>query len=71
MKSWTERILVFVRGYKLKDTWNKEEFGTIFKLLSNKGFIEKTKSKKSGKVRLTVVFFVNADGQKVDEPAII
>ena len=36
--------------------------------------IEKAKSKKGGKkakVRLTVAFFVNADGQKVDEPVII
>ena len=30
MKSWIKRILVFVRGYKLEDIWNKEEFGTIF-----------------------------------------
>ena len=51
-----------------------EEFGAIFKLLPDKGFIEKAKSKKGGKkakVRLTVAFFVNTAGQEVDEPIII
>ena len=46
----------------------------FFKLLPDKGLIEKTKSKKSSKkakVSLTVAFFANADGQKVDEPLII
>ena len=46
----------------------------FFKLLPDKSLIEKAKSKKGGKkakVRLTVAFFVNADGQKVDEPVII
>ena len=51
-----------------------DELGLFFKLLPDKGLIEKTKSKKGGKkskVRLTVAFFVNAAGQKVDEPVII
>ena len=46
----------------------------FFKLLLDKSLIEKAKSKKGGKkakVRLTVAFFVHADGQKVDEPVII
>lgn len=41
--------------------------GTFFKLLPDKGLIEKVKSKKGGKkakVRLTVAFLVNADEQK-------
>ena len=74
VKSWIKRIPELVRGYKLEDIWNMEEFGVIFKLLPDKGFIEKAKSKKGGKkakVRLTVAFFVNADGKKVDEPVII
>ena len=51
-----------------------DELGLFFKLLPDKGLIEKTKSKKGGKkskVRLTAAFFVNAAGQKVDEPVII
>ena len=74
MKSWIKRILVFVRGYKLEDIWNKEELGQLFKLLSDKGLIEKAKSiigGKKAKVRLTVAFSVNANGQKVDELVII
>ena len=46
----------------------------FFKLRPHKSLIEKAKSKKGGKkakVRLTVAFVVNADGQKVDEPVII
>ena len=51
-----------------------DELGIFFKLLPDKGLIKKAKSKKGGKkakVRLTVAFFVNADGQNVDEPIII
>ena len=51
-----------------------DELGLFFKLLPDKGLIEKTKSKKGGnksKVRLTAAFFINAAGQKVDEPVII
>ena len=50
------------------------QIGTIFKVLPDKGLIEKAKSKKGGKkakIRLTIAFFVNVDGQKVDEPVII
>ena len=74
MKSWIERIPELVRGYKLEDIWNMDELGLFFKLLPDKGMTEKAKSKKGGKkakVCLTVTFFVNADGQKVDEPVII
>ena len=51
-----------------------DELGLFFKLLPNKGLIEKTKSKKGSKkakVRLTAAFFVNIDGQKADEPVVI
>ena len=51
-----------------------DKLGLFFKLLPDKGLIEKTKSKEGGKkskVRLTATFFVNAAGQKVDEPVII
>ena len=65
VKSWIERIPELVRGYKLDDIWNMDELRPFFKLLPDKGLIEKAKSKKGGKkakVRLTVAFFVNADG---------
>ena len=51
-----------------------DELELFFKLLPDKGLIENAKSKKSdkkAKVRLTVTFLVNADGQKVDETVII
>ena len=74
VRSWIERLPELVKGYKLEDVWNMDELGLFFKLLPDKGLIEKTKSKNGGKkskVRLTVAFFVNAAGQKVDEPVII
>ena len=74
VKSWIERIPKLVRGYELEDIRNMDELGLFFKLLLDKGLIEKAKSKKCGKkakVRLAVAFFVNDDGQKVDEPVII
>ena len=74
VRSWIERLPELVKGYKLEDVWNMDELGLFFKLLPDKGLIEKTKSKKGGKkskVRLTAAFFVNAVGQKVDEPVII
>ena len=63
-----------VRGYKLEDIWNMDELGLFFKLTPDKDLIEKEKSEKAGKkvkARLAAAFFVNADGQKVDEPVII
>ena len=72
--SWIERIPKLIRGYKLEDIWTMDELGLFFKLLPNKGLIEKVKSKKrakKAKVRLTVAFFVNTDGQKVYETVII
>ena len=43
-------------------------------ILPYKGLIGKAKSKEGGKkdkARLTVAFFVSADGQKLDKPVII
>ena len=51
-----------------------DKSGLFFKLLPDKALKEKAKSKKIGKkarVHLMVAFFVNADGQKVDESVII
>ena len=58
-----ERLSELVKGYKLEDIWNIDELGLLFKRLSDKGLIEKAKSKKGGKnskVRLIAAFFVNA-----------
>ena len=73
VKSWIKRIPELVRGYKLEDIWNLDKLGLFFKLLPDKVLIEMAKSKtgsKKAKVSLAVAFFVNADGQKVDEPVI-
>ena len=51
--------------YMLEHIWNMDELGLFFKLLPDKCLTEKTKSKKGNKkakVRLTVTFFVKADG---------
>ena len=49
VKYWIERILELTRGYKLEDIWNMNKLGLFFKLLPDKGLIEKAKSKKGGK----------------------
>ena len=49
VKSWIERMPKLVRGYKLEDIWNMDELGLFFKILPDKGLIEKAKSKKGGK----------------------
>ena len=48
--------------------------GCFFKALPDKGLVEKGKQAKGGqktKQRLTVAFFVNASGEKVDQPIVI
>ena len=50
------------------------ESGCFFKALPDKGLVEKGKQAKGGqktKQRLTVAFFVNASGEKVDQPIVI
>ena len=61
VKSWIERIPKLVRGYKLEDIWNMDKLGLFFKLLPDRGLIEKAKSKEGGKkakVHFTVAFFL-------------
>ena len=48
VRSWIARLPELVKGYKLEDVWNMDELGLFFKLLPDKGLIEKTKSKKGG-----------------------
>ena len=60
VKFWIERIPELVRGYKLEDIWNMDKLGLFFKLLPDRGLIEKAKSKEGGKkakVHFTVAFF--------------
>ena len=69
-----ERINELIEGYSLENIWNMDESGCFFKALPDKGLVEKGKQAKSGKKskqRLTVAFFVNAAGEKVDHPIAI
>ena len=72
--SWMERINELIESYSLENIWNMDESGCFFKALLDKGLIEKGKQTKSGKKskqRLTVTFFVNAAGERVDQPIVI
>ena len=72
--SWMGRIVELTEGYKLEDIWNMDEIGCFFKALPEKGLVEKGKKAKGGKKtkqRLTVAFFVNAAGQKIDQRVVI
>ena len=66
--SWMKRIVELTEGYKLEDIWNMDETGYFFKALQ-KG--KKAKGGKKSKQRLTVAFFVNAAGRKIDQPVVI
>ena len=70
--SWMERINKLIEGYSL------ETFGIwtnlVLKALPDNGLVEKGKQGKGGKKskqRLTVAFFGNAAGEKVDQPIVI
>ena len=63
-----ERINELIEGYSMENIWNMDESGYFFKTLPDKGLIEKGKQVKGGK---TVAFFVNAAGEKVDQPIVI
>ena len=72
--SWMERINELNEGYSLEKIWNMDESGRFFKALQDKELIAKgkqAKCDKKSKQRLTVVFFVNAAGEKVDQPIVI
>ncbi|XP_057305270.1 tigger transposable element-derived protein 6-like [Hydractinia symbiolongicarpus] len=74
VSSWIERVNELIEGYSLDNIWNMDESGCFFKALPDKGLVSKGKQAKSGKKskqRLTVAFFVNAAGERVDEPIII
>ena len=72
--SWIERLRELCKGYHLKDIWNMDESGCFFKALPLKGLAHKGKKCKGGKKskqRMTVAFFVSADGGKVGKPIVI
>ena len=51
-----------------------DESGCFFKALPDKGLVEKGKEAKGGKKskqRFTRTFFVNAAGEKIDDPVVI
>ena len=68
--SWMERINELIEGYSLEHIWNTDESGCFFKALPDKGLVQKgkqVKGYKKSKQRLTVAFFVNATGERVDQ----
>lgn len=74
IKSWMERIKELCSGYDDKDILNMDESGCFFKALPTKGLAQKGKKSKGGKKskqRITVAFFVSADGKKVGKPIVI
>ena len=68
-----ERLKEFCKGYKPEDIWNKDETGCFFPALPEKSLAlegRRCKGGKESKVRMTVAFFVNANGEK-EEPIVI
>ena len=60
--------------YELKNIWNMDELGLFFKALPEKGLVDKSRNCRGGKKskqRLTVAFFVAADGSKISGPVVI
>ena len=67
VESWSERVKELIKGYAAADIWNKDETGTFWKALPSKSLSEKGKwcrGGKNSKQRITVAFFVSADGVK-------
>jgi len=74
VESWMERIRELCKDYDQRDIWNMDESGCFFKALPSKGLArkgKKTKGGKKSKQRITVAFFVSADGAKVGKPIVI
>ena len=74
VESWMERIKELCKGYGQRDILNIDEIGCFFKPLPAKGLAQKEKEAKGGKKseqRITVAFFVSADGGKVVKPIAI
>ena len=74
IQSWIERLSVLTSGYKVRNIRNMDKLGLFFKAVPEKGLVEKLRRCKGGKKskqRLTVAFFVAADGSKISEPVVI
>ena len=69
-----ERIQELAERYSSENIWNMDESGCFCKALPGKGLVEKDKEVKGGKKckqRFTIAFFINAAGEKIDEPVVI
>ena len=69
-----ERLQELTAGYSSENIWNMDESVCFFKALLDKGLLEKVKQAKGGKKskqRFTIAVFVNAAGEKVEEPVVI
>ena len=74
VESWMERIKEICTGYDCQNIWNMDGRGCFIKALPSKGMAKKGKKTKGGKKskqRVTVAFFVSADGGKVGKPIVI
>ena len=74
VESWMERIKELCKGYDQGDILNMDESGCFFKALPAKGLAQKGKKTNGGKKskpRITVAFFVSADGGKIGKPIVI
>ena len=68
--SWKERLPEIVRGYDKKNIYNLDETGCFWRVLPERGFVEKGKQCTGGKLRLTIAFLVNASGEK-EQPIVL
>ena len=69
-----EKLNEVIEGYSLENIWNTDESRCFFKVLPDKGLVEKGKQAKSGrrlKQWLTVGFFATAAGEKVHKLIVI
>ena len=67
VESWSERVKELTKGYAAADIWNEDETGAFWRALPSKSLSEKGKRCRGGKnakQRITVAFFVSADGRK-------
>ena len=72
-KQQLERIKELCSEYDCQNIWNMDESGCFFKALLSKGMTKKgkkAKGDKKWKQRVTVAFFVSADGGKVEKPVV-
>ena len=72
--SWMEIIQELNKEYPSENIWNMGKSGCFFKALSDKGLVEKGKKANGGKKStqiFTIAFFVNAAGEKIDEPVVV